>query len=102
MAFKPQHPIKSLQGHRYTVEGDLIPHAYPLRDNWYGSFKMATDEESRAAYLEQWTTLAQRVSNASRDTCPRCYGRGATRKDQNIGCHVCLGRGSIPKGLKND
>lgn len=33
--------------------------------------------------------------NATHKTCPRCDGRGYTRRDKNIGCHVCLGRGAV-------
>ena len=96
MGFKPQSPIKAITAHRYTVEGELVEHAYPLRDNWYSSFLMANDADSRAAYLTSWTTKEGRLFNAHNHTCPRCYGRGATRKDAAIGCHVCGGTGSVP------
>ena len=95
MPFKPQQPINQIAGHRYTVEGELVPHDYTLRDNWYHSFKMATDAESRAAYLASWTTKEGREFNRNHTACPRCHGKGATRKDASIGCHVCKGTGTI-------
>ena len=97
MAFKPQSPIKTIAAHRFTVDGALVPHEYPLRDNWYYAFAMASDEDSRRAYLESWTSEGGRAFNKTRKTCPRCKGRGATRKDEAIGCATCFGQGSIEK-----
>lgn len=82
MAFKPIHPIEAVNG--YTVKG------------WYNSFITATPEESKQALVEAWTSPAQRRFNATHKTCPRCNGRGYTRKDGNIGCSVCLGTASLP------
>lgn len=36
------------------------------------------------------------MKNALQKTCPRCKGRGATRRDANIGCVKCKGTGAIP------
>ena len=86
MAFKPIHPIEAVNG--YSVKG------------WYNSFIMGTEEQSRQALVESWTTPAQRKFNAQHDQCPRCRGRGYTRKDGRVGCHICQGLGVVPKGGK--
>ena len=82
MAFKPIHPIEAVNG--YAVKG------------WYNSFLMGTPEESREALINSWTTPEQRKYNREHTTCPRCRGRGYTRKDGRVGCNVCTGTGSIP------
>ena len=93
--FKPQQPITTIAGHRYAQDGELVPHECDLRDNWYSSFAMGSDEDSRHSFLESWTTPAQADFNAVHRTCDRCKGRGATRKDAAVGCSVCGGTGSV-------
>ena len=64
---------------------------YPLKENWYGSMAILSDEQEREALLVSWN-----AADRNRGTgCGRCHGRGATRADQNVGCHVCLGTGVI-------
>lgn len=81
-SFKPQGRIESING-------------FPLKENWYESFVTVTPEQSRQALLDSWATPAQREYNATHKACSRCRGRGYTRKDQNVGCHVCLGTGGV-------
>jgi len=38
-------------------------------------------------------TAEQAAYNAEHKPCGRCHGRGATRKDQAVGCPVCNGTG---------
>lgn len=68
---------------------------YPLREKWYRRAEI-TPSEPKFPYLVPLLTDELRAENASREACGRCRGRGSTRKDQNVGCHVCLGRGSVP------
>lgn len=64
---------------------------YKLKENWYESFAMDSDEQHIAALHESWGT-----ANKYRGVeCNRCRGRGYTRKDKNVGCHVCHGMGVI-------
>ena len=95
MAFKPQSQIRSISGHRVNEEGDIVEHEYTLRDNWYSSFLMGEDTESSESFIRAFTTEGGRLYNATHTACPRCKGRGYTRKDENIGCHVCLGLGGV-------
>lgn len=84
MAFKPFNPITQVNG-------------YAIKPGYYGSFVTSTPEEARQALIESWSTPEQRAFNAAHKECPRCHGRGYTRKDQRVGCHVCRGTGSVPK-----
>ena len=43
-----------------------------------------------------WATPAQEEYNRTHKTCPRCHGKGQIRRDGNIGCTKCKGRGAIP------
>ena len=97
MAFKPQSQIRSISGHRVNEEGDIVEHEYTLRDNWYSSFLMGEDTESSESFIRAFTTEGGRAYNDSVQTCPRCRGRGATRKDEAVGCHKCLGTGAIDR-----
>ena len=93
--FKPLSPITSVAGHRINTEGVRVAHDYTLRDNWYDAFEIAADEESRRAFIEGFATPEQHAYNAIHATCKRCRGRGATRKDENVGCSACGGTGAI-------
>lgn len=68
----------------------------------FRAFAVLTDEQARQALHDSWTTPEQQAHNAwlraERQPCGRCHGRGCTRKDQRVGCHVCLGVGHVPKG----
>jgi DnaJ-class molecular chaperone len=81
-AFKPQGRIESING-------------FTLKENWYESYRTVTPEQSRQALLDSWTSEEGKEYNATHEACPRCRGRGYTRKDQNVGCHVCLGTGGV-------
>jgi len=89
-----------------TVKVDVDPNViWPLGYEPEDSYKIPdrAGKFYRAARVElsppkqklKFSTPAQAEFNAGRETCPRCKGRGATRKDINIGCTTCLGRGSV-------
>lgn len=62
---------------------------YKLADNWYEGMRINDAEAELEALHKSWGT-------ADKDrgpVCPRCGGRGYTRKDENIGCIVCFGTG---------
>lgn len=65
---------------------------YKLADNWYESMRINDAEDEIRSLHKSWGT-------ATKDrgpVCPRCRGRGYTRNDQNVGCHVCQGTGVAP------
>jgi len=64
---------------------------YPLKENWYTSADINTPEQNAEALRLNWGAATK-----DRGTeCTRCRGRGYTRKDKNVGCHVCGGLGVI-------
>ena len=69
---------------------------YPLKGKWYRR-AVITAEPAKPPYNTEMLPPELVEHNAGRETCPRCHGRGTTRKDKNVGCHVCLGRGSIAR-----
>jgi len=95
MSFKPQLQIRSIPGHRINDQGELVEHEYQLRDKWFEAFAISSTDESRDALIEAFTTEGGRLYNNTHETCPRCRGRGATRKDEAVGCHICKGRGAV-------
>lgn len=64
---------------------------YKLKDDWYQSCVVCSPEEAVRALHEAWGS-ADRHRGLE---CPRCKGRGYTRKDKNVGCHVCHGLGVL-------
>ncbi len=50
-----------------------------------------TQAEEIASLHESWGTATKDRGKE----CARCRGRGYTREDGNIGCHVCSGRGVV-------
>jgi hypothetical protein len=64
---------------------------YPIAKGWFESMAINSDEQDVAALHESWGS-ADRYRG---EECSRCHGRGATRKDQNVGCPQCMGLGVI-------
>lgn len=83
MAYKPAGPITKVNGHS-------------IKPGWFESFSVGTAEQSRQSLQDGWSTPRQQAFNAAHKTCKGCHGRGYTRRNPNIGCHVCGGTGSVP------
>lgn len=77
-------------------------------DGFYGQFETLTDEQSRKALLDAWSTPDQQIYNLMHTTCPACNGFGyAVRRTKvggryvlerdNIGCYQCKGTGAVLK-----
>ena len=64
---------------------------YPLADKWYESFAIASEEQQREEWHNSWGSSTRHRG----EECPRCRGKGATRKDANVGCETCFGMGVI-------
>lgn len=67
---------------------------FPLEENWYESMEIVSAEDDIAALHESWGS-AERYRG---EECGRCRGRGYARKDGNVGCVVCGGRGVVDAG----
>lgn len=64
---------------------------YTLKENWYGSVRIASPLQER----EQWHLSWGTADKDRGKECHRCKGRGAVRADERVGCHVCHGLGVV-------
>ena len=67
---------------------------YPLKEKWYEAARIASPAQIAQVLHEAWGTANKDRGPA----CSRCKGRGYTRADENVGCHVCLGTGVTNEG----
>lgn len=89
--YRPISPITQVNG-------------YDIQPGFYQSVEIASDAESRRAFLEAFATPEQRAYNASKVTCSDCRGhgyyiyreRGALVRE-NVGCNTCKGIGAVPR-----
>ena len=96
--WKPVGLIKEI---KVDVDPNVIwPLGYEPQDSYelparagkfYRAARVQTSEPRDPMNTHQWAHSELTV------TCPRCHGKGATRRDQNVGCQKCHGTGGIDK-----
>ena len=64
---------------------------FPLTENWYESVVINTPAQDVEGLKQSWGVDTKYRGKE----CGRCRGRGATRKDENVGCEVCQGLGVV-------
>lgn len=98
----PEGLIKSLPGNtNEEVTGTLWPLGYEPRTSypvpqragkWYRKARVAVRDETIPL---RFASVEQEEYNRTHTACGRCRGRGYTRRDKNVGCHVCHGTGGV-------